>query len=130
MILNSQLSILDGCELLVLFQVKKSVKSLLGAVSKKSLSKDKILHLQVPLQDDDLLRPQAALSPSPGILLFPLSFVDSLLSCCFSGHGFLRGAQYQNLSRLGDPLDPLSEPRYWWCTEYLDRWLGFNYNEC
>ena len=118
------MSILDGCELLVLFQVKKSVKSLLGAISKKSKGKDK---------DDDLLRPQAALSPSaaaPGILLFPLSFVDSLLSCCFSGHGFLRGAQYQNLSRLGDPLDPLSEPRYLWCTGYLDRWLGFNYNEC
>ena len=47
--------------------MKKSVKSLLGAISKKSKDKDK---------DDDLLRPQAALSPSaaaPGILLFPLS---------------------------------------------------------
>ena len=65
-ILNSSCR-LDGCELLVLFQVKKSVKSLLGAISKKSKDKDK---------DDDLLRPQAALSPSaaaPGILLFPLS---------------------------------------------------------
>ena len=66
--------------------MKKSVKPLLGAISKKSLSKDKILHLQKPLQDDGLLRTQAAPSPSaaaPGILLFSLSFVDSLLSVVF-----------------------------------------------
>ena len=83
-ILNSSCH-LDGCELLVLFQVKKSVKPLLGAISKKSLSKDKILHLQEPLQDDGV-RTQAAPSPSaaaPGILLFSLSFVDSLLSVVF-----------------------------------------------
>ena len=122
--------------------MKKSVKPLPGPVSKKSLSKDKILHLQKPLQDDGLFRTKAAPSPpaaAPGILLFSLTSVDSrsiligsflnlvlILSVAFSGQGYLSGVEYQNLSQLGAPLDHLSEPRYWWCAEYLDRWLGFN----
>ena len=124
--------------------MKKSVKPLPDPVSKKPLSNDvpKILHLQKPPQDDGLFRTKADPSPpaaAPGILLFSLTSVDSrsiligsfrnlilILSVAFSGQGYLRGAEYQNLSRLGDPLDHLSEPRYWWCAEYLDRWLGFN----
>ena len=60
--------------------MKKSVKSLLGLVSKKSLSKDVPKTFQEPLQDDGLFRTEAAPSPpaaAPGILLFSLTSVDS-----------------------------------------------------
>ena len=60
--------------------MKKSVKSLLGLVSKKSLSKDVPKTFQKPLQDDGLFRTEAAPSPpaaAPGILLFSLTSVDS-----------------------------------------------------
>ena len=56
--------------------MKKSVKPLLGLVSKKSLSKD----VQKPLQDDGLFRTEAAPSlpaAAPGILLFSLTFIDA-----------------------------------------------------
>ena len=81
-ILNSQFFWSSQCELLVLFQVKKSVKSLLGLVSKKSLSKDVPKTFQKPLQDDGLFLTEAAPSPpaaAPGILLFSLASVDSCL---------------------------------------------------
>ena len=109
---------------MVLFQVKKSVKPLLGLVSKKSLSKD----VQKPLQDDGLFLTEAAPSlpaAAPGILLFSLTFIDArsiligsflnlvlILSVAFSGKGYLNDVEYQNLSRLGATLNPLSEPRY------------------
>ena len=60
--------------------MKKSVKSLLGLVSKKSLSKDVPKTFQEPLHDDGLFRTEAAPSPpaaAPGILLFSLASVDS-----------------------------------------------------
>ena len=60
--------------------MKRSVKSLLGLVSKKSLSKDVPKTFQEPLQDDGLFRTKAAPSPpaaAPGILLFSLTSVDS-----------------------------------------------------
>ena len=122
--------------------MKKSVKPLLDLVSKKSLSKDVLKTLQKPLQDDGLFRTEAAPSlpaAAPGILLFSLTSVDSRsiligsflnlvfnFICCFSGKGYLNDVEYQTLSRLGAPLGHLSEPRYWWCAGYLDRWLGFN----
>ena len=104
--------------------MKKSVKSLLGLVSKKSLSKDVPKTFQEPLQDDGLFRTEAAPSPpaaAPGILLFSLTSVDSrsiligsflnsvlILSVNFSGQ-----KKYQDLEQLGSPLTA-REPRYWW----------------
>ena len=60
--------------------MKKSVKPLLGLVSKKSLSKDVPKTFQKPLQDDGLFRTEAAPSlpaAAPGILLFSLTFIDA-----------------------------------------------------
>ena len=60
--------------------MKKSVKSLLGLVSKKSLSKDVPKTFQEPLHDDSLFLTEAVPSPpaaAPGILLFSLASVDS-----------------------------------------------------
>ena len=60
--------------------MKKSVKSLLGLVSKKSLSKDVPKTFQEPLHDDSLFLTEAVTSPpaaAPGILLFSLASVDS-----------------------------------------------------
>ena len=57
---------------MVLFQVKRSVRSLL----KKSLSKD----VQKPLHDDGLFLTEATPSlptAAPGILLFFLIFIDA-----------------------------------------------------
>ena len=68
--------------------MKKSVKSLLGLVSKKSLSKDVPKTFQEPLHDDSLFLTEAVPSPpaaAPGILLFSLASVDScfILICSF-----------------------------------------------